>query len=220
VSERSAPPSADLSTHLERRPARADAGQPLTLSGASRAVELLRPDQLAAVGVGLLILERAASHGGTRMPVYVLRDLRERLTEPLSSRDVMTLEVEAYDTMCWLAGLDTAPAASARDAPPPHAELVDYDPEMPVVDLLRRALLEEFDVEIQYYTQSRGELTRRRISPLHLQAETYLHAYCHSRLAERVFRLSRIAEIRPVDGRPLGASGGKSDPSRGQGSLF
>lgn len=214
----SAPPPVDLSTHLEGRPPRPDAATPLTVGGGARPFDLARPDQIAAVTVGLMILERAASHGGTRVPTYVLRDLRERLTEPLSSRDVMTLEVEAYDTMSWLVGLETAPEPDERAVPALQADAVEYDPEMPVLDLLRRAIIEEFDVEIQYYTQSRGELTRRRISPHHVQAETYLHAYCHARLAERVFRISRIAEIRPVDGRVM--TGPKAPPPKGsQGTL-
>jgi hypothetical protein len=216
VTELAPPRPPILSAWLDGRPPRPDAEQPLTLSSAPRLVELLRPEQHAAAAVGLLILERLAAHGGTRLPTYVLRELRQALTEPLNSRDVMNLEVEAYDTMSWLAALEAAPEASPRQAPAAaHADVVEYDPSMPVLDLLRRAILEEFDVEMQYYTQSRGELTRRRVSPRVLQGETYLHAYCHTRQTERVFRLSRIAELRPVDGRPTSVP----HPRKGQGQL-
>jgi predicted DNA-binding transcriptional regulator YafY len=52
---------------------------------------------------------------------------------------------------------------------------------------------------MEYYTHGRGELTHRRITPISLEAETYLHAYCHMRRDDRVFRISRIAELHPTE---------------------
>jgi predicted DNA-binding transcriptional regulator YafY len=53
---------------------------------------------------------------------------------------------------------------------------------------------------MDYYSHGRGQFTKRRITPISLEAETYLHAYCHLRREERVFRLTRIADLRPVGG--------------------
>ena len=53
---------------------------------------------------------------------------------------------------------------------------------------------------MDYYSRGRGELTHRRVTPISLEAETYLHGYCHLRRDERVFRISRIADLRPVGG--------------------
>jgi predicted DNA-binding transcriptional regulator YafY len=60
-------------------------------------------------------------------------------------------------------------------------------------------------------------LTERQVSPISLEAETYLHAYCHLRRDDRVFRISRIAELEPVeehcpwDPEDVGDDGGSED---------
>jgi hypothetical protein len=194
----------DLSDYLARREPRAD-NTPVSTSEPSGSVRLATAEELQIAAVALLMLERLAAHNGSRIPVRPVRELRQRATRPFQSADVMALEVEAYDTLCWVAGI--SPGRRPPGPPQPRKagqDAVLYDPKMPVIDLLRRAIAEEFDVDMQYYTQSRGELTKRRVSPLHIEAETYLHAYCHARRAERVFRMSRIAELRPVDGRAVG----------------
>ena len=164
----------------------------------------------------MLMLERIADHGGSAIPIRQLRSLRERITHTFTSTDVMKFEVEAYRALAWLAGLDPSPPA-----PPPPVierepgdERIRYKEGSPPIDLIRRAIAEDFDLDMTYYTQSRGQVNRRRVSPLHLEAETYLHAYCHTRRVERVFRISRIADIKPIDGVPLQAR-----PGQGQGSL-
>lgn len=203
-----------LSEWLAQRSPRPVPDEPLQFAGGARSVLIERPEELAALAIGALILQKAAEHEGTRLPSWLVHQLRERLTQPFTSREVMNMEVEAYDILCWVAGLHAEPSAPAGAAP--DRDLIAYDPEMPVIDLLRRAIAEEFEVEIQYYTQSRGELTRRRITPNHIQAETYLHAYCHERREERIFRISRIAEIRPIDGKPVSLREAQRKPAQGR----
>jgi len=206
----------DLSQHLTRLEARSDVAEVLKYSEPDAPVALDRGDELAAAAVALLVLERIAEGGGSAVPVRQLRALRDRVTRPFTSTDVMKFEVEAYRSLGWLAGLDPNPPPP----PPPDVETepgddrVRYDANAPPIDLIRRAIAEDFDLDMTYYTQSRGQVNRRRVSPLHLQAETYLHAYCHSRRGERVFRISRIADIRPIDGVPVDQL-----PEEGQGSL-
>ncbi len=62
---------------------------------------------------------------------------------------------------------------------------------------LRRAIDERRELELQYYSASRGEATDRAIRPYGLHHHLglwYLAAYCTTRKAERVFRLSRIMQ--------------------------
>ncbi|MCA9562950.1 MAG: WYL domain-containing protein, partial [Myxococcales bacterium] len=154
-----------------------------------------------------------------RVPTRTIRKLREKITGLVKQKDVMALEVEAYNALAWLVGVSetqNSRAQAARNSP----DRVNFDPEMPAIDLIRRALAEDFDLDIEYYTQSRGELTKRRIAPIHIEAETYLHAYCYSRREERVFRISRIGDIRPVDGVPSRLEPPPNTPERkGQGKL-
>lgn len=61
--------------------------------------------------------------------------------------------------------------------------------------VLEEAIQRQVAVDIEYYTESRGEMTRRRVDPYRLEQRsgtTYLVGYCHWRQAERVFRLDHI----------------------------
>lgn len=63
---------------------------------------------------------------------------------------------------------------------------------------LGRACRERCCVEMTYYTASRGELTRRRVNPLHLRnhlGEWYLIAWDHHRQSIRDFHAGRIREL-------------------------
>ena len=76
--------------------------------------------------------------------------------------------------------------------------------------------------------ERRVSVMARRASRLggggRIEAETYLHAYCHVREDERVFRLSRIARAEPIGGRPIQRrrrpKARKRGSGRHQGSLF
>jgi predicted DNA-binding transcriptional regulator YafY len=73
---------------------------------------------------------------------------------------------------------------------------------VPHLELLRRAVEERREVDLEYFTASRGKATRRTVLPLglhHHQGTWYLAAYCTQREARRVFRLSRIVEAELTD---------------------
>jgi predicted DNA-binding transcriptional regulator YafY len=66
---------------------------------------------------------------------------------------------------------------------------------VPHLELLRRAVEERREVELEYFAASRGETTRRTVQPLGMvynQGVWYLAAFCTQREDKRVFRLSRI----------------------------
>lgn len=191
----------DLSQYLDSLNPREDATAPLKVSTPSQFEVLDQPGDMESAAVAVWLLEKIAAHKGTKLALRSVRNLRERILKAFDERDIMSIEVEAYNAAAWLVGLTDRPV----NAPPPprksRLDAIYYDPSTSVFDLLKRSIVEKFDVEIMYYTHSRGELSRRMVSPIHIEAETYLHAYCHQRRSERVFRVSRIAEIHPVDGR-------------------
>ncbi len=217
----SPPREMDLSHYLASLERRAEVPDGPEVEDLNAILAIERAEELVAASVGVLILERCGEHGGTLVPLRVVRALRGRLLEALSAREVMSLEVEAYRVLSWLAQIrgDVAPPAPRVPPPPEGDQRVRYDADMPHIDLVRRAIAEDFDLEMTYYTQSRGQVTRRRITPLHLEAETYLHAYCHSRREERVFRISRIGEVKPVDGVTVELPAVAPAPKGGQGTL-
>jgi len=209
----------DLTDFLAKIQPRFDVETPLAVGDPDRTVVLERPEDIQAAAVAMMVLERLAGAASTRVSVRVIRDIRQRLTAAFSAKDVMAMEVEAYNALSWLVGIES-PGSEHEHLQPLSEEdtehRVVYDPTAQPLDLIRRAILEEFDLDMTYYTQSRGQLNRRRITPTHVEAETYLHAYCHARREERVFRLSRIGSIRPLDGL---ASSEQARKRKGQGEL-
>jgi len=66
---------------------------------------------------------------------------------------------------------------------------------------LRRAVNDRTIVEIDYYTQSRDELTHRLIEPLslvHTDGNWYVRAHCRQAEGLRTFRVDRIDALRPT----------------------
>ena len=67
---------------------------------------------------------------------------------------------------------------------------------------LRRAVAAGTQVELDYYTYGRDELTSRVVDPARVFSDHgnwYLHGYCHRAGDERVFRVDRIRDARALD---------------------
>jgi proteasome accessory factor C len=72
------------------------------------------------------------------------------------------------------------------------------------VEVLQDAAADHEQVEIDYYSFARDEMTTRRIDPwrvFHAFGAWYVAAWCHSAKAERLFRVDRIRGLRRTDGR-------------------
>lgn len=70
------------------------------------------------------------------------------------------------------------------------------------LETLRRAVDAHTQVELDYYTYGRDDLTTRVVDPARVFSDHgnwYLHAFCHQAGAERVFRVDRIRDARPLD---------------------
>ena len=72
------------------------------------------------------------------------------------------------------------------------------------LDQLRSAAAAGTEVEIVYYSYNRDATTVREIAPWRVFADAgnwYVHAWCHVADGERVFRVDRVEELKPL-GRP------------------
>lgn len=79
-------------------------------------------------------------------------------------------------------------------------------PTLPELPNLRRALIEERDVEIVYRSGSSQEASLRRVTPLRLFSEDgawYLRGFCHRALALRVFNVARVESVTTLEDRTL-----------------
>lgn len=157
-------------------------------------VTLRSPGERGVVALACLVLDHLADHGGTRAPQRTLEGVLRKNLATLGPKEIMDIEIEAYEILLWIGSAidpdwktDTVDA-STIDPHAGHAELVQF------------AIATHQDLELDYFSRNRGELTTRRITPISIEAETYIHAYCHLRRDERVFRISRVAELRPVGG--------------------
>ena len=88
-----------LTEYLESLQPRAEVDEPLTAGDADRTVLLERPEDLQIAIVAVHALERIARHEGVRIPLRAIRTLRERLTAAFKAREVMAMEVEAYNAL-------------------------------------------------------------------------------------------------------------------------
>lgn len=63
------------------------------------------------------------------------------------------------------------------------------------LEILRRGADDRRQIELDYYTYGRDELTHRVVDPYRIyadQGQWYLEAYCHLTEAERIFRADRV----------------------------
>ncbi|MBA2661709.1 MAG: WYL domain-containing protein [Bradymonadaceae bacterium] len=178
-------------------PRNADADDELSFPDGPGDVLLRTPDERGVVALACLILENLREHGGTRASQRPLEAVLRKTLSTFGPKEVMDIEVEAYEMLLWI-GSAIDPDWSAK-APGEAEEIASSSSQ---VELIRWAVAGNLDLDMDYYSRGRGELTHRRITPISLEAETYLHAYCHLRRDERVFRLSRIGDLRPIGGWP------------------
>lgn len=167
----------------------------LSFGDAPGEVVLRGPEERGAVALACLILDHLAEHGGTRAPRRSLETVLRKTLATMGPKEIMDIEIEAYEVLLWI--------GSAIDPDWTNEEQLDInaiDPRAGHTGLARWAIAAGQDLELDYYSRNRGELTHRRVTPISLEAETYLHAYCHLRHDERVFRMSRVAELKPVGG--------------------
>ena len=186
-----------IAERLARAPARNAEDEPLTFPESPGDIMLRTAEERGLVALALLLLENLREHGGTRARGRSLDLLLRRILETFGPKEVMDIEVEAYEILLWIGG-----AIDDDWQPETVEDPGKIDPTASQSDLIRWAIGGGVDLQMNYYSRGRGELTHRRVTPISLEAETYLHAYCHLRRDERVFRLSRIGELEPVGGWP------------------
>lgn len=198
------PPRRPLDERLAEKPPRGDLGRPSDPIVATRVnLRVERPDDIAAVLVGVLMLQKSGEFGQTRLTERTLDGLVERLAEALGPKDIMRAEIEAYRVLDALVGGDRMEEEALRQVAERGPDgVIRYDPDASASDLIRRAIGERFDLKIDYFSRSRGEMNTRRITPQKFEAETYVEAYCHARRDVRVFRLNRMTRCVPIHGRP------------------
>lgn len=188
-----------IAEKLARATPRVD-DEELRFPPAPSALALHDADERGAVALACLILQNLREHGGTRLPRRPLETVLRKTLASFGPKEVMDLEVEAYEILLWLGKAidpEWSPKGEALGADPGHVnEHSSHD------ELIGWAIAGAHDLEMDYYSHGRGEFTQRRVTPISLEAETYLHAYCNLRREERVFRLTRIADLRPVGGWP------------------
>jgi proteasome accessory factor C len=82
---------------------------------------------------------------------------------------------------------------------------------------LARAAAAGRRVQLEYYSGSRGELTRRKVDPwlvFSASGHWYLSGWCHKALGERLFRIDRVVSVRPTD-EPFERPAGFDPETRG-----
>ncbi len=187
-----------VTERLKEAPGRATHEDALRFKTSFAAFRSDPADERGALALACLVLEQIRRHGGAQVPARALREPLDRLLAGFDHQEAMAIEVEAYEIFEWL-GQSIDPGMA--EATPSHDE-DQSAPNHGVMVTLEKAIALRRDVILQYFTGGRVELTRRKVTPLRMEAEKYLHAYCHKRQDDRVFRISRIRQVAWVHGSP------------------
>lgn len=185
---------------------RPGAHQPQQWSQNPAPLTIQKPSERAALLSAALLLETVRQGGGTRHSPEALREAIGALRRGFNERELMEIEVEVYEILRWL-GHAIDPTWPTQD---PVVERIN--PDSSHVEVIRWAIQHGQDLFLDYYHPGRGEVTKRQVTPIKLEAETYLQGFCHLRADERIFRLSRIGELRPASGWPTKHHGPAEPP--------
>lgn len=145
--------------------------------------------------------------------VYV--DLDQRLSAPPRLTAAEGVALAAAAALLKPAAGDALRSALSKleNVLPPHAvqrfremgRQLDVALEAPGgLASLSQAIVEHREVELDYFTASRGQTEARRVQPHELfshRGQWYLAAFCHTRGDERLFRLDRIAQLKLTEAR-------------------
>lgn len=151
----------------------------------------------AIVSLALLLLGEIRNAGGSCVSQKTLDQIRQRAMSTMTPEERMDLEIEAYEIIQWL-GTSLAPDLIEKDQPPARVT-----PNTPRRDVIRWAIAYGHDLQAEYYDAERGELIEHKLTPMSLQAGTYLRAISHLERDECVFEISHFSELRPAEGWPV-----------------
>ncbi len=149
--------------------------------------------ELAPEGVAyLLVAARVYAHLAEHivLPLSIPHTLLDDLEAQLNPRQRQAVRVAVQTT------LDRRQRVA--DGWQPHSAYTVAYPVADTLALIQRAIESQRPLDIEYYTEGRGELTRRTVEPLRLERRhdaPYLVAFCRLRRDERLFRVDRIKAV-------------------------
>lgn len=172
----------------------------LKFAGKAEPTHLDEPGERAVAAVGALLVWKLIQHGGSNLPVGPAASAVNRLMATFPDIDRHRLEHEAEEILRWLEDAlnllgDGWEAVEERGMYPWEDREFPFEGKL---QILRQAIREKADLEVEYFTYRRNSMSRRRITPLEIQDERILRARCHWRDDERSFAIHRIKEVRLI----------------------
>ncbi len=187
--------SGKLADYLSTKKPREFKESPERLISKNVPITITDNDVRAAVAMSVILASHLTRFASTTISEAALLQFREQILKTFGAHDAVLLEIEAYDLLKWFAGamneewMASVPVVSQKE----DQGLLDH------IAVLKRAIDEKLDLDMTYYTGTRAEFSTRRITPIEIDAEKYLIAYCHTRKENRRFRLSRILSLNWIE---------------------
>lgn len=158
-------------------------------------VSLGTADQRAVAAVATLLVWKLIQHGGSHLPVGPASEVAERLLASFPETDRLRLEAETTEILRWLEDSLNLLGGGWDEAD--ERGLYPWEdrefPDDGKLELIRRAIRDGHDLQIEYFTYRRNSMSERRITPLTLEEDDrILLARCHWRREERRFAVHRI----------------------------
>lgn len=152
--------------------------------------------QAMVITFAVSLLNEITHGGGTALPVALTRSIARVLGKVLPRQLQDDVQLEVAEVLDWLSSeLALLPP---DDEPWPSWQETETDLDQHVATI-EDAISRSQELQIDYYSHWRQEMTSRRVTPIRLDDGRYLHGYCHLRKDDRVFRLSRIHAIAVVE---------------------
>ena len=189
--------SGRLANHLSEQTPRTIHTKNEPFKSVSESLVIDDVQEKAILAMSLVLTSHLTRFATTRFSEDMLTALRDKILHGFEAKEAVRIEVEAYDLLNWFAGAMN-PDWQMRQ--PESTEVNKGETsEKVLLEIIEHAIHDQRDLCMRYYTGSRGEFSERIITPIAVTAEKYLVAYCHLRGEERVFRLSRIVQLSPVN---------------------
>ncbi len=164
-------------------------------------------DELEFLLKSMKIMEQGEVLLGIDIDKELITTLIKKLSKDISSREQEKIDIfvallikEAEDYRnAWESGDDSYSEDSSGDFDEEFGPTYPYSE---TLKILKTAIEEGKCAEINYYSASQGQFTKRKVRPESISrtdGTPYLNAYCFLRNDGRVFKLCRIKEIKIVD---------------------
>ncbi len=162
--------------------------------------------ELLALFRAIKIMQSGEELLGIDIDKQIIHTLAERLQKEINNKSAKKIDKEINSLIKEAGEFSKLPDSGGGDNEYGNNFDREFGPNYPysgTLEILNQAIENDQKVEINYYSANQGKFTKRKVKPENIERRSgtpYLNAYCYLRNDDRVFKLSRIKDIKIVKG--------------------